>query len=93
MLSIILPIISISTFITILLLMASTKRKVPITVEEAKTLWKIHKKTTKCTAHKWQPVSPKGTMLNGFKCECGYKYTQKKPLVTTSVKTNNISIQ
>jgi hypothetical protein len=66
---------------------AAAKTSVPISIKEAKTLWHIHKQNTACKGNKWEPVSQKGDMVKGFKCECGYKYTQKKPVVSlTSAK-------
>ena len=65
----------------LLCVMASAKRGVPITVDEAKVLWKIHKKNSDCNGHKWQPLKRKGDKIKGFQCECGYKYKQIKPIV------------
>ncbi len=62
------------------------RRSEPITVDEAKILWKMHKKTTHCAGKKWEPIAHKGDKLKGFRCDCGYRYTQKKPLVTGTFK-------
>lgn len=64
----------------------SAKRNVPITFDDAKTLWKIHKKTAKCAGHKWRPISCSGGKISGFECECGYKYNQKRPIVSSMPK-------
>jgi len=69
--------------------MISVKRSEPITIEEAKMLWKIHKKTTRCGGQKWQPIRRKGDKLRGFQCECGYHYSQKRPMVAGTHKTVN----
>lgn len=61
----------------------SAKRTVPITSEDAKALWKIHKNSANCSGHKWRPILRRGGRIAGFECECGYKYTQKRPLVST----------
>lgn len=67
---------------------AAAKTSIPISMKEAKTLWHIHKQNSTCKAHKWEPLSQKGEIVKGFKCQCGYKYTQKKPLFAlTSAKT------
>jgi hypothetical protein len=66
--------------------MISVRRNEPITKEEASLLWKIHKKTAHCSGQKWKPLTRKGGKLKGFKCECGYHYTQKRPLVAGSHK-------
>jgi len=67
----------------------SAKRNVPITFDDAKTLWKIHKKNTKCPGHKWHPISRRGGKISGFECECGYKYNQKRPIVSTMPKNSH----
>ena len=58
--------------------MIVVKRSAPITVDEAKVLWKIHKKTARCSGQKWLPITRKGGKLKGFQCECGYQYAQKQ---------------
>ena len=60
----------------------AAKRHVPLTLEEAKMLWKIHKQDTNCRYRKWQPISRRNGKITGFKCECGYKHTQKRPMVS-----------
>jgi hypothetical protein len=64
----------------------AVRRSEPITVDEAKILWKIHKKATRCGGKKWQPISCKSGKLKGFQCDCGYRYTQKRPIVTGTHK-------
>ena len=68
--------------------MIAVKRSEPITVDEAKMLWKIHKKTTRCGGQKWQPITRKGDKLKGFQCECGYNYSQKRPMLAGSHKAH-----
>ncbi|MEM3051499.1 MAG: hypothetical protein QXJ40_05380, partial [Candidatus Bathyarchaeia archaeon] len=65
----------------------AAKHNVTITRDEAKTLWKIHKKTTNCKSHKWRPISLKNGKITGFECECGYKYQQTRPIVCNTHKT------
>jgi hypothetical protein len=57
----------------------SAKHHYPITVNEAKILWKIHKQSTRCKAEKWYSIK-RNNQLIGFKCSCGYKYVQSRPL-------------
>lgn len=64
------------------------KHNVPITRDDAKTLWKIHKKTSNCNGHKWRPISLRGDKIAGFECECGYKYRQKRPIVSSMPKNS-----
>jgi hypothetical protein len=68
----------------------SAKRNVPITFDDAKALWHIHKKNARCSGHKWQPISRKGGKISGFECDCGYKYTQKRPLLSNRPKHSHI---
>lgn len=58
----------------------SAKHHSPITPNEAKILWKIHKQNTQCNARKWRKIK-RGDKIVGFECECGYKHIQKRPLV------------
>ena len=66
--------------------LATVKRTAPITEQEAKVMWTMHRKTTHCKSHKWQPIKRKGNRIIGFKCDCGYKYTQKRPLISGTPK-------
>jgi hypothetical protein len=68
--------------------MIAVKRSEPITVDEAKMLWTIHKKTTHCGGKKWQPITRKGDKLKGFQCECGYNYSQKRPMLAGTHKAH-----
>ena len=65
---------------------ALAKRSAPITVNDAKVMWTMHKKTAHCSGHKWEPIKRKKDKIFGFRCECGYKYTQKRPLVCRALK-------
>jgi hypothetical protein len=67
----------------------SAKRNVAITFDDAKTLWEIHKKNAKCAGRKWRSISRRGGKISGFECECGYKYNQKRPIVSSMPKNNH----
>jgi hypothetical protein len=67
----------------------AVKRNEPITVDEAKTLWRIHKKNTHCTGHSWHPIKRRGGKIKGFKCDCGYKYSQIRPIVAGVPQVSN----
>ncbi len=62
------------------------KRTAPITANEAKVMWTMHRQTAHCGCHKWQPIKLRKDKIVGFQCECGYQYTQKRPLVCGSPK-------
>ena len=56
-------------------------RSTPISEKEADMLWKLHKQNDRCNSHKWHlSKGEKGEIL-GFECQCGYQYSQKRPLV------------
>jgi hypothetical protein len=64
-------------------LLLSARHVVPMTPEEAETLWKFHKQNTGCKAETWHEITKKKKLI-GFECECGFKHIQKKPLITVS---------
>jgi hypothetical protein len=68
--------------------MLVVKRSEPITADEAKMLWKIHKKNAHCSGQKWEPLRRKGDRIEGFQCECGYQYEQKRPIVAGTHRTS-----
>ena len=59
----------------------SAKRTVPLTHDEAETLWKFHKQKVQCAADGWLEIN-RGGKIVGFECECGHKHVQTKHLVT-----------
>jgi hypothetical protein len=79
------------TVFTVYLLwyLTSVKRSEPITIDEAKMLWKIHKQNSSCQSHKWRPIARRGGKIKGFQCECGYKYAQNRPIVAGIPRSNN----
>jgi len=73
----------------------SAKHYFPITADEAKILWKIHKQHIQCTAKKWRIITHRNKTI-GFECECGYRHIQKRPIVANApaqhVKTQKSKI-
>lgn len=73
----------------------SAKHYAPLTQKEAKILWKIHQQNIKCNAKKWYIIKRRSKII-GFKCDCGYKHVQKRPIVahapTLDVKSQNSQI-
>jgi hypothetical protein len=61
----------------------SAKNYAPITPNEARILWKIHKRNIRCDAKKWREITRKGKII-GFECGCGYKHIQKRPIVANT---------
>jgi hypothetical protein len=60
---------------------AATKRTIPITIEDANVMWTLHKQNSRCKCKHWSLLKPQKGRVNGFQCECGYKYTQKKSII------------
>jgi len=60
----------------------SAKYNAPISQNEAKLLWKIHRQNKKCAARRWREIKHQSRIV-GFECECGHKYMQKRPVVAS----------
>jgi len=58
----------------------SAKRYQEITTREVDLLWKTHKQFTHCVAKKFEPIT-KGKGIVGYRCQCGHKHLQKRPIV------------
>ncbi len=58
----------------------SAKYSVPLSVDEARMLWRIHKRHVQCDATRWREVKQHGKTI-GFECECGFKHLQKRNVV------------
>jgi len=56
------------------------KRYAPLTEDEVRTLWEIHKHKASCKAKQCKRIV-KGKKLIGFKCGCGHTHVQKRPMV------------
>lgn len=54
----------------------------PLNPKEVLLLWKIHKHNTRCKAKEWHEIR-RGNKIVGFKCDCGYKHLQKRPITVT----------
>ncbi len=63
------------------LFLVKAKRNAPLTQKEADILWKLHKQNTHCKSHKYKTHTGKHGEMTGFKCQCGYRYAQKRPLI------------
>lgn len=63
--------------------LTSAKRYAPVTLAEARLLWKIHKQNTQCNARKWREIRRRDKIV-GFECECGYKHVQKRPITANT---------
>jgi len=78
---VLIPAIWLSLGLAIAWLLLSAKRVVPLSREEAETLWKFHKQKTGCRAESWREIV-RGDRIVGFECACGHKHVQKKHIIT-----------
>ncbi|HDQ06868.1 MAG TPA: hypothetical protein ENN36_09160 [Candidatus Bathyarchaeota archaeon] len=78
---VLIPAIWLSLGFAIAWFLLSAKRVVPLSREEAETLWKFHKQKTDCRAESWREIV-QGERIVGFECACGHKHIQKKHLIT-----------
>jgi len=73
----------------------SAKRYAPLTLDEARILWRIHKQNVRCSGRKWRKIRCDHRIV-GFQCECGYVHVQKRPMVinppTVDVKSENAQL-
>ena len=73
----------------------SAKRYAPLSVDEARMLWRIHKQNVRCNGRKWRKIRCEGRIV-GFQCECGYAHVQKRPMVvnppTINVNSDNAQL-
>jgi hypothetical protein len=58
------------------------KYTVPISVNEARILWKIHRRDLRCNGRKWREIKSDEKLV-GFECECGYRHVQRRPVVAS----------
>lgn len=65
--------------------LTSAKHYAPLTLTEAKLLWKIHKQITRCNARDWHEIR-RGDKIIGFECGCGFKHIQKRPITANTPK-------
>ena len=79
-------IIASASIIAAAVLLATTKKDVPMTRKEVNLLYTLHKQASNDCNHKMQPVIMKTGEIAGFQCECGYRYIQKRSLFSHTAK-------
>jgi hypothetical protein len=77
---VLIPAIWLTLGLFIVWLLLGAKRVVPLTREEAETLWKVHKQQARCRAKKYTELTSKDKIV-GFQCDCGHKHVQKKHII------------
>jgi hypothetical protein len=65
----------------------SAKRYHSIDPQELNLLWQTHKQFNNCTANKFEPIT-KGKKIVGYKCQCGHKHLQQRPIINFGTQTN-----
>ena len=71
------------------------KRSQPLTLDELVILWKMHKQEARCNAplSRVKPVlDSRSNEFSGFRCECGYQYLSKRPIVQKHALDRNMFI-
>jgi len=58
----------------------AAKRCQAISTQELNLLWQTHKQFDHCTATEFEPIM-KGKKIVGYKCECGHKHLQERPII------------
>jgi hypothetical protein len=58
----------------------SAKRYAPLTQNEVDMLWTVHKQHAECEASEYQEIQKRRRTV-GFRCECGYKQIQRRPVI------------
>ena len=71
--------------------LTSAKQYAPITYKEARVLWEIHRQKARCESKRWHKIRRRDRMI-GFKCDCGYKHVQKRP-ITANTSTESETVQ
>jgi hypothetical protein len=64
------------------------KTKQPLTSKEVDLMFAMHKRQTRCAGTKISEFLLERGKVVGFKCECGYKYEQKRLLTQDILKTS-----
>jgi hypothetical protein len=62
----------------------------PLTFVDVALTWRLHKQQTGCSASQVSSVLERNGEVIGFKCECGYKFLQKR-LITQRVSKAGFS--
>ena len=71
--------------------LTAAKCNATITFDDAKALWHIHKKNSQCASRKWRPLQRKNGKISGFECDCVFKYTQKRPILSNKPRNSHIN--
>jgi len=62
----------------------------PLTIDDLALTWKVHKQRDGCNASRIHSLIKKNDEVVGFRCECGYKFIQKR-LITQSPQEQHVS--
>ncbi len=59
----------------------------PLTLDNLALTWKLHKQETGCKASRIHSLLARNGEVYGFKCDCGYKFLQKR-LITQKIRAS-----
>ena len=74
-------------------LLTRAKKPQQLSLDELVLLWKIHKQQARCNTplSRMKPImDPHSKEFSGFRCECGYQYVSKRPIVQRHALDNNM---
>ncbi|HDQ06646.1 MAG TPA: hypothetical protein ENN36_08010 [Candidatus Bathyarchaeota archaeon] len=55
----------------------------PLTIDDLALTWKVHKQRDRCKASRIHSLIKENDEIVGFRCECGYKFIQKRLITQT----------
>lgn len=65
----------------------------PLTLDDLALTWKLHKQQTGCKASRIHSLLMKRDEVVGFKCNCGYKFIQKRLITQKAHNYAQTSLQ
>jgi hypothetical protein len=71
------------------------KKLEPLTLDDLVIIWKIHRQQAGCKAplSKLKPIiRDRSDEFSGFRCECGFQYLSKRPLVQRHAFEQNMFV-
>jgi hypothetical protein len=58
----------------------------PLTIDDLALTWKLHKQQSGCQSSRIHGLVKENDEIVGFKCDCGYKFVQKRLITQRSTK-------
>ncbi len=58
----------------------------PLTIDDLALTWKLHKQKSGCKSNRIHGLIKENDEIVGFKCDCGYKFIQKRLITQRSTQ-------